>query len=329
MSIQNKGEILVVDDDQRMLDIIGEFLGQEGYTLTFAHSGEDALEKLDQDWPDVILADLKMTGMGGIELVKRIRQRQEGKLTTVIVISGNLKGGALLEVLRAGADETIEKPFKIDELKMRVRNALKHKRLIDELDNAESILFSVARMVEARDRLTGDHCGRLQRYAAALGAALELSPDDIEILRRGAILHDIGKIGIPDDILNAPRKLTADEWTLMKQHPLIGEDLCKPLQIMRAPLVIVRSHHERWNGTGYPDGLKGEKIPFLARIFQVVDVFDALTSKRPYKEAWPISTAVQQLQEEESQGWYEPGLVETWIRTLERDPELRKLVPGP
>jgi putative two-component system response regulator len=316
------GKILAVDDDQRMLDTIGEFLGQEGHTLTFARSGEEALEKLNGGWPDVILADLKMPGIGGIELIKRIRQRPEGKLTNIIVISGNLKGQELLEVLRAGANETIDKPFRVTELKIRVHNALQNKRLIDELDHAESILFSIAQIVEARDLHTSDHCGRLKRYAAALGTTLGLSPEDIETLRRGAILHDIGKIGIPDAILNAPRTLTPDEWVLMKKHPLIGEKLCRPLQTMRGPLVIIRSHHERWDGSGYPDGLKGEDIPLLARIFQVVDVFDAMISKRPYKEAWPAEKTIQQLKDEKAQGWYEPRLVEAWIETLERNPAI-------
>jgi putative two-component system response regulator len=305
-----------VDDQEDILAIISGALRRPGWNLTTAARAEDALEIFEREPPDLVLLDLQMPGMGGIELLRRIRQHPDGGLLRVIVVTGAGDPALTMEALDAGADEILRKPFDIAELRVRVRNALDQKRLIDQLDRAENVIFALAKMVEARDGGTGDHCDRLAEACERFGQKLDLESAEIEALRRGAFLHDIGKIAIPDAVLLAPRRLTDGEWEVMKTHTVRGESICRGLHAAEAALPVVRSHHERWDGSGYPDGLAREHIPRLARIFHIVDVFDALTSKRPYKEPFSTEKAIDIMREEEQKDWYEPGLLDEWVDTV-------------
>ena len=181
------------------------------------------------------------------------------------------------------------------------------------MENAETVLFSLALGVEAKDPYTEGHCERLSAFSFQVGAAMGLSAEELTALRRGGILHDIGKIGTPDAILLKPGKLTPDEWMIMREHPLIGERICKPLKSLKLVLPIIRHHHEKLDGSGYPDGLKGEKIPITARILQVVDIYDALTTKRPYKPAFPQEQVFQIMRGEAAKGWWDPRILETFV----------------
>ncbi len=326
MRFQRTWRGLAVDDEPAVLDLIQQCLAPEGYDMRFAICAEDALAMLDKDPPDVVLSDVNLPGMSGIDLIRRIRQHPAGQLLTVIVISGNRDIDVLLEALSAGANETLTKPFDATELRIRVHTALAQKRLIDDLADAETILESLARAVESRDANLGNHCERLRLYALHFGKMLKLGQEELRALCRGSILHDLGKVAIPDAILLAPRKLTPDEWMIMRTHPVRGEELCKPLRTVGSTLPIIRSHHERWDGSGYPDGLKAEAIPKLARYFQILDVFDALTNKRPYRTSMTWREAILQLKAEEAKGWYQLGLVDQWKETLEASPHLRRLL---
>jgi putative two-component system response regulator len=326
VDIRRHWKVLAVDDEPQNLELIRECLGAEGYDLQTVGTGEAALEILERDPPDVVLADLMLPGISGVELIHRIRQHEAGRLLNVIVMTASRDHGLLLEAFSAGANEMLAKPFDVMELRVRVRTALAQKRLLDHLEDAESVFFALARAVEAKDGTTGDHCDRLCVYAVHLGKTLKLSYEDLESLRRGAILHDIGKVAIPDDILLAPRRLKPEEWEVMKTHVTRGAELCKHLRTARTTLPIIRHHHERWDGSGYPDGLRGEAIPKLARVFQTVDIFDALTSKRPYKAAATVTAAIKQMQVEQEKSLLEPGMVDAWLQTLQREPYLLRAI---
>jgi putative two-component system response regulator len=326
VSSKPQWKVLAVDDEPQNLELIRQGIGQEGCAILTAPTAEAALETLEADPPDVILADLVLPGMSGIELIHRVRQHPLGGLLPVIVMTASHDTALLNEAFNAGATEILAKPFEMVELQVRVRSALRQKRLLDQLDNAEAILFNLARTVEAKDPTTGDHCDRLCVYAVHLGKTLKLGSEDLDALRRGAILHDIGKVAIPDEVLLAPRKLTPGEWTVMKRHPSIGAELCHHLRTARTTLPIIRHHHERWDGSGYPDELKSEGIPRLARAFQVVDIFDALTSRRPYKEPMTVTSALKQLESEVAEGKLDPAMMQAFLKTLQREPYLLRAI---
>jgi putative two-component system response regulator len=215
--------------------------------------------------------------------------------------------------IEAGADEFLSKPFNPQELLTRVRSLLKLKRHTDELENAETVLFTLALSVEAKDPYTNGHCDRLARYSVALGRRLGLGAEHLKALHRGGILHDVGKIGIPDSILLKPGPLTPLERGVIQTHPVIGERICAPLKSLRLVLPIIRHHHERWDGTGYPDGLAGEDIPLSARVLQVVDLYDAFTTQRPYKSAYSAEKAFEIMRDETARGWWDGRLIEAFI----------------
>jgi putative two-component system response regulator len=215
--------------------------------------------------------------------------------------------------LEVGADDFLSKPVNEAELTARVRSLLRIKRYTDELDSAVSVILSLALTIEARDITTDGHCQRLARYAATLGRELGLTADEIDALERGGYLHDIGKVGIPDAVLLKPSRLTPDEFAIMKRHTVIGDRLCGELRSLHRVRPIVRSHHERLDGSGYPDGLQGSGVPLLAQITGVVDVFDALTTARPYKRALPAERAYEELLLEAERGWRDRELVQSLI----------------
>ena len=317
--------VLVVDDMATNRGLVKAVLSPRKYTIYEAESGEEALTMLENLNLDVILMDVLMPGLNGLETCKKIREMDDFHLIPIIMLTSLGSPDDIACGMDAGASDYVTKPFNAIELQARVAASIEKKRLTDRLDDAESMLFALARVVEAKDRTTADHCDRLSHTAVVLGKALGLGYDDLEALRRGGLLHDIGKVAIPDNILLKPAKLSEEEWAVMRQHPTIGAHLCSALRTMRSTVDIIRCHHEKWNGSGYPAGLVGEDIPYLARIFQIVDVYDALTSTRPYKKAFPKEEVINILRTETKNGYWDPNIILVFINILENNPELLEL----
>jgi putative two-component system response regulator len=218
--------------------------------------------------------------------------------------------------IEAGADDFLNKPIFPVELFARVASLLRVKEYTDELENADNVLCTLGRSVESRDPYTEGHCERLAEYAGALGLFMGLGQEEQLALRRGAFLHDLGKIAISDEILKKQGLLSPDEWRIMRQHPLVGENICRPLRSLRLVLPIIRHHHEHWDGTGYPDNLAGEAIPLLARMLQVVDVYDALRTERPYKPAHSHQQAREIMHAEAESGLWDGTIVNVFFSML-------------
>ena len=308
------GRILVVDDVAGNVSLITALLCRDGYLVSSATNGHDALKAVARDHPDLVLMDVRMPGLDGFDACEALKTNPATRLIPVVLMTAQQDTEDRIRGIEAGADDFITKPFNAHELRARIRSLVRIKRYTDELDTAESVIVSLALTIEARDRSTEGHCQRLAAYASALGRALELDGDDIAALHRGGFLHDIGKVGIPDAILLKPARLTPDEYETMKRHAIIGERLCGELRSLRRVKPIVRHHHERLDGSGYPDRLKGDAIPLFAQIMGIVDVFDALTTARPYKPALTAARAYEELQIEVSRGWRRADLVEQFER---------------
>jgi putative two-component system response regulator len=275
-----------------------------------------------RDRPDLVLLDVNMPdGIDGVEVCRRMKADPETRLIPVVLVTTLTASEDRVRGIEAGADDFLAKPPAVVELEARVRSLMRLKRYTDELDSAEAVILSLGLTIEARDPYTERHCQRLATYAAALGTRLGLDRDQGVALNRGAFLHDVGKIAIPDAVLLKPGRLTAAEFLVVQQHPVIGDALCGQLRLLDDVRPIVRHHHERPDGTGYPDQLKGEDIPLLARIISVVDVYDALTTERPYKPALTPARALRELREEAAKGWRFPDVVEA-LATLVVDGDL-------
>ncbi|BAY64892.1 response regulator receiver modulated metal dependent phosphohydrolase [Calothrix brevissima NIES-22] len=306
-------KILVVDDHAASRMTAVALLGMEGYEVLEADSGSMAVDMVAQQQPDLILLDVMMPGMDGFEVCQILKQNDHTRLIPVIFITALNDRRSRIRGIEVGADDFLTKPFDRVELVARVKSLVRQKRLNEDLDHAEKVLFSVAMAIESRDPNTGDHCERLVKLGQAFGEYLCLSRNQIRDLMWGGYLHDIGKVGIPDAVLLKKGKLTPEEWEIMRQHVSIGEKICQPLRSMRGVIPIIRHHHERWDGTGYPDGLQGNDIPYLAQVFQIIDIYDALTSERPYKKSFTLEEALKIMLEETQSGWRNPELVQQFV----------------
>lgn len=312
-SARGRGTVLVVEDDKVNSAALVLLLKAQGYHVHAAADGETALATIAQDPPDLILLDVRLPGMSGFDVCRSIKQRSATRLIPVVLVTGLDAREHRIAGITAGADDLLTKPFDIEELNARVSSLLRLKRYTDELESAESVILSLALTVEARDAYTEGHCQRLSSYSIALGEALGLGEADLGALSRGAYLHDVGKIGIPDALLLKPGKLTPDECALIKRHPVIGETLCGDLRSLTGVRPIVRHHHEHRDGSGYPDGLRGDEIPLLAQIVAIADTYDAITTTRPYRSALPPAHAYAELRQDVARGLRRRDLVETFI----------------
>ncbi|MDJ0800911.1 MAG: two-component system response regulator [Calothrix sp. MO_167.B12] len=311
-------KVLVADDHAASRMTAVALLAMEGYEVIEADSGAVVVDIVIQKQPDLVLLDVMMPEIDGFEVCQLLKQDERTRLIPVIFITALNDRRSRIRGIEVGADDFLSKPFDRVELAARVKSLVQQKRLNEDLDHAEQVLFSIARAIESRDPNTGDHCERLVELGKSFGEYLTLPRNQIRDLMWGGYLHDIGKVGIPDAVLLKRGHLTTQEWEVMRQHVSIGERICQPLRSMQGVLPIIRHHHERWDGSGYPDKLKGHEIPYLAQIFQIIDIYDALTSERPYKRAFTSEEAIAVMAEETAKGWRNPKLMQQFadfIRT--------------
>jgi len=318
VSGRRKQSILVVDDHRLNAELLRELLATRGYEAAIVSSAADAEEHIRSDPPDLILLDVVMPGKTGYELCHELKDDPATRLIPIVMITGLDAHEDRLRAIGAGADDFLTKPVSAEELFARVKSLLKLKEFTDELETADSVLCTLGLSVESRDPYTEGHCERLARDASELGRYLGLDDDCVIALRRGGYLHDLGKISVPDEILKKGSNLTPEEWKIMKQHPVVGETICRPLKSLRLVLPIIRHHHEHSDGSGYPDGLKDGEIPLLPRVLQVVDIYDALRTARPYKPALPHEQATFTMREEAKAGLWDEELVDEFFLMLDK-----------
>ncbi|MGH9683374.1 MAG: response regulator [Candidatus Acidiferrales bacterium] len=300
--------LLIVDDEAAARTALATLLRREGYQVRDAASGEEALAECAAFRPDLILLDIVMPGLNGFEVCRQIKAMPETRLTPIVLITGLSQTGDRIEGINAGADDFLSKPLDFNQLLARTRSLLRLKHYTDELENAEAVLVSLAASIEARDPYTRGHCERLAAMSVSLGEVLGLDDDQIKALRRAGTVHDIGKVVVPDAILLKPGPLSPDEFRIMQKHSTAGERICAPLRTFEHVLPIIRYHHEKHNGSGYPDGLCGEEIPLTARILQLADVYDALTTDRVYRKAVTSEAALELMEHEAGRGWWDREL---------------------
>lgn len=317
--------ILIVDDEPAIRTGLERLLQRRGYQTRTTCDGSSALLECIAFRPDLILLDVMMPGRDGFDICREMKSNPDTRLIPIVLITGLSEKSDRIRGIEAGADDFLSKPIDVSELDARVRSLLKLKAFTDELEHAESVLFTLALSIESRDPYTHGHCTRLAEFSSRLGERIRVSPDDIIALRRAGVVHDVGKVVVPDAVLLKPGRLTPDERAIIKQHTEVGEHICAPLKSFRAVLPIIRHHHERWDGSGYPDGISGEAIPLLARVLQIADVFDALTTTRPYREALTHQEAWNILQEEVSRGWWDGNIVREFHNMISTEGVARPL----
>lgn len=314
--------LLLVDDEPANLQVLRHTL-QADYRLQFARDGQAALERVRADRPDLILLDVMMPGMSGYEVCTALKQDAWTAAIPVIFVTALVDSENEHAGLDRGAVDYIGKPFNPSIVRARVRTHLSLVHANEVMATRLQIVQCLGRASEYRDNETGLHVVRMSHYARILAVALGYADHAADELLHAAPMHDVGKIGIPDAILTKPGKLLPDEWATMKTHTLIGEKILgqHPSGLLNLAASIARSHHERWDGTGYPDGLAGADIPHAARLVAVADVFDALTSERPYKRAWSVDDALALLRQESGRH-FDPDIVTAFFDCL---PEILRI----
>ena len=316
-----RGRILVVDDDEQIRKLLVRMLSVTGHVVEEAPSAEDALEKLDANPPDLILLDMELPGKSGMAIVPVIRSDPRFRLTPIVMITGAATQARKIRAIEAGVTEFLSKPFSHVEIAARVRTLLAFKHAADALEDAELVILALAQTIDTRDAYTYGHSTRVSLYAGLLGERMGLEPWPLAVVRRGGLFHDFGKIAIRDRVLLKPGRLTEAEYAEIKQHPRKGRDLLANMKTLSHALDIVDHHHERMDGSGYPDGLSGESIPITARITSVADVFDALTTARVYRGALTRGQALDIMAVEVRKGWWDGRLLDEFRGLLEHLPE--------
>jgi putative two-component system response regulator len=305
--------ILVADDDETSARFLKRLLTREGHNVSVVSSADAVVDACSTTAPDLVLLDLLAPRGHGFDVCRRLKEQSATRFTPIVIVTAQADRGDRLKGIEAGCDDFLTKPFDTMELHARIQSLVRLKRYTDELESAESVILGLGATIEARDPSTNGHCQRLAHYATKLGASLGLDDDDLGALERGGFLHDIGKIAVPDSVLLKDGKLDPQESRVMRKHPLVGDSLCAGLRSLNKVRPIVRHHHERLDGTGYPDGLRNGEVPLLAQIIGIVDVFDALTTERPYRGARPCDEAFQVLEDEAAKGWRDRALVDAFV----------------
>ena len=325
-----RSTILIVDDEPFGRETLESILEPEGYILVMAENGYQAIEKARAIQPDVILLDVMMPGMNGFEVCRHIRSEKQLAEIPILFLTALDDRQSLLNGLEAGADEFISKPFDRYELRARLLGITRLNRfhkLNEERSNIEhahnklkaaydATIEGWSRAMDLRDRETEGHTQRVTHLTLKLAEAAGMNQEELVHIRRGALLHDMGKLGIPDSVLHKPDKLTDEEWVLMRQHPQLAYDMLHPIDYLHPALDIPYCHHEKWDGSGYPRGLKGEQIPLVARLFAIVDVWDALTSDRPYRPAWQKEETLKYIKGQTDKH-FDPRAVDLFFQIVE------------
>lgn len=309
--------ILVVDDDAQVSRMLSRLLTREGYRVIVAHDGLAALQIVNQNPPDLILLDVTMPGMDGFEVCRIIKDDPQTALIPVTILTALDAREHRTAGIDAGADDVLTKPFDYGTLRARIRTQLRLKHLVDQLEHTESVIFTLALAVEAKDSYTEGHLRRLAFYSEQLARQLRMREQEIRDIRYGGILHDIGKIGVDEAILRKPGALTTAEFEQVREHPAIGARIIQPLRFANAVGPMILSHHEFWNGQGYPQQLAGENIPLGARIIAVVDAFDAMTTDRVYRKAFSPDEALRRLYKGAGIQW-DPAIIAEFALLIER-----------
>lgn len=337
--------ILVVDDEAMITETIATFLEVASpYSVFQCNSPEEALGIVKENRVDLVISDFLMPGINGLDLLKKIREHDR-RITLILLTGYADKDNAIRAINEIDLYYYLEKPWNNWELLKIIENGLEKRSLVDELesrvteldeanrrverlyrllerdfqeemDNVETVLFSLARAIEAKDKYTEGHAERVSRYAVMIGKRMGLDENRLDVIRTAGIIHDIGKIGIPESILNKPDRLSPEEFDRVKKHPLIGEKICGPLNCLRGAIDVVRHHHEKLNGQGYPDGLFGAEVSLEARIMAVADIFDALFSDRPYRARMPLEEALTILEKEAAGGLLDPEVTDVLVNLV-------------
>lgn len=313
--------ILVVDDEAQNRRFMRRILEPLGYEVVEASDGDEALAAVARDAPDIVLLDIQMPRRDGYSVCKAIKSDPRTRLVPVVIVTSLDQIPDKVKAVELGADDYLAKPVNITELTTRVRSLATLKQFTDELEHSSRVFEGIARVAERRDAYTHNHGKRIGEYAMEIGRALGLGDADLGTLRLAGVFHDLGKIAVPDGILHKPARLTVEEFGTMKSHPTVGADLLRPMRTMEKVLPLIRHHHEKLDGSGYPDGWRGKEIPLPVRILSVVDVYDALNTKRPYKEAIPRARCLEIMREEAARGWWDRDVLETFARFLADHPE--------
>ncbi len=311
-------KILVVDDDPSILDVLVRILQREGYHPITASNGLEALEMVDREKPDLILLDVTMPRLDGFTVCQRLKDDERTALIPVTMLTGLDDREHRQRGMEVGADDFLTKPFEQSMLRARIRSQLRLKRLTDQLERTESVIFMLALVVEAKDSYTEGHLRRLSHYSEQLALAAGLSPEQAKMIRYGGLLHDIGKISVDDAILRKPGALTPEEYMQIKRHPEYGARIVAPMRFATEVGPIILGHHERWDGTGYPQGLCAEAIPVGARIVSIVDAYDAMMTDRPYRRALSQAETLRRLRAGSDVQW-DPNLLQIFISLAEQD----------
>ncbi len=320
--------ILIADDSPEQIAIIRRVLEPEGYHCVAVSNGRAAVDACKAERIDVALLDVNMPVCDGLAACRELKSGDRTALTAVLVMTGHADAHTHLAALEAGADDFLPKPVATAELRARVRSAVRMKQCIDELDNASATVIMLGAAIEARDPNTKGHCERLAAHATAVGSRIGLEPADLRALAQGGYLHDLGKVAIPDAVLFKAGPLTAGEFELIKSHPVTGDRICAPLRTLNRARAIIRWHHERLDGSGYPDGLRGRSVPLIAQITGIVDVYDALVSDRPYRGAMSGDAALSMLRAEAADGKRDATLIEEFAAVINSSPRFEAAVAG-
>lgn len=316
--IEERPSVLVVDDLWSNLELLEAVFTNAGFEVFSALDAFSALSIFESHEIDIAILDVMMPGMDGFELCRRLKSKTEKKFFPVILLTALTDRQNRITGLECGADDFISKPFDTAELTIKVRSLIKLKTLQDELEHSENVILTLAVAMETRDPYTRGHSTRVGEISMAFASYLGFGKKEQEQMKKAGILHDIGKIGVSTGLLCKNGKLTSEELETIKRHTIIGEEICKPLVSIRAILPVIRSHHERWDGAGFPDGLSGESIPFNARMLSIADAFDAMVSKRPYRAGRSLKTATEVFRTEQHAGQWDPDLLDHFILMMTR-----------
>ena len=317
-SPDSPSRILIIEDDADLINIMGDILETDGHEVITVRSAVDALATFEAQKPDLILSDIMMPGMDGFAVLQAVRSHPDGLAVPFLFVSARTERRDLTRARDLGADDFIFKPFGVDELRKAVRAKLERKRVVELFNTRSAHIQTVtllANAIEARDNYTRGHVERVRTYALQLARALEWSVEALIILEFGALLHDIGKISVPETILNKTGPFNSDEWAVIKQHPEVGARMLEGVNHLHAALPYVLYHHERWDGSGYPTGLAGANIPPEGRLLAIVDSYDAMTSTRPYRQ--PLSNAEALAEIHKGTGvQFDPDMAQVFLKVI-------------